>query len=456
VTDPVVDSLVGALGPRWVTTDPDVVLRHVVDWTGGVGAHRAVVVRPGDHDEVAAVVRICAAAGRPVVAQGGNTGLVWGSVPPEDGWVVLATDRLDGIEDLDPDAGQVSVGAGVTLGALADRLAGTGWRYGVDFGARDRATIGGTIATNAGGTGVFRHGDTRRQLLGIRAVLGDGSTVGHLRAVDKDNTGYALAALLAGSEGTLGVVTAARLRLVPDPPERCTALVTAGSPAAAVRAAWALRRRLPELEACELLGPGCAALVAERTGRADPTAGAPAALVVETAGEDAGALTERLGAALGGQPGLGDGAVAVDAARRVELWSLRHGITEALAATGPVLKLDVSLPASQLVATWDAVTTRLAQEVPTARLFAFGHVCDHNLHLNVVGLDAAGAAEVDRWVLALVARAGGSISAEHGIGRRRRDQLHLVRTDDELAAMAALQRAWDPAGILNPGALLAR
>ena len=441
------------VGERHVIVDDDLTLRATRDWTGRWGPNPAIVVRPGSTDEVSAVVAACADGAIPVVPQGGNTGLTGSSVPPEPGWVVLSTERLGTLGALDVVEGRIVVGAGVTLSSLATHISATRWRYGVDFGARDRATIGGSIATNAGGMWVFRHGTTRHQIVGIEAVLGDGSVISHLGGLGKDNTGYDLAALLCGSEGTLGVVTAASLRLIDGPPDRCTALLGFSDISAAANVAWGLRGGLPELEVAELLGPGCTRLVAAHVQGPDSMAGSPVSLLVETAGDDGSELGERLRQALESLHFEGASAVATDHATRAALWRFRDGITDALAATGPVLKFDVSIPATDLAQFCHEVGDLIGSQDRGAAVWVFGHVCDHNVHVNVTGLDPRVNPDVEDAVLGRVAELGGSISAEHGIGRSRRRHLSLVRTAAEIAAMRAVKRALDPAGILNPGVI---
>jgi FAD/FMN-containing dehydrogenase len=356
---------------------------------------------------------------------------------------VVCLGRLDGVRDVDADAGQLTAGAGATIAALAAAAGAAGWAYGVDWAARDSATVGGSVATNAGGIRVVRHGDTRAQLLGVEAVLADGSVVAHLGGLLKDNTGYHLPSLLCGSEGTLGIVTAARLRLVPRHEHRVVAFVGLGSVDDAVGLAGRLRRTVADLDAVEFLTDACQRLV-----------GAPLPLerehpvyvVVECAGHDD--PTSVLAAVVGDLPAAVAG--PAEPARRAELWRHREAITEAVNVIGPPIKLDVTLPASTL----GAFCTEVERAVPPdAVVWLFGHVADGNVHVNVTGVDP-GDESVDDTVLRLVVAHGGSISAEHGIGRAKRRWLHLARTPAELAAFTAIKRALDPQGILNPGVLL--
>ena len=441
-----VATLAGIVGPRHVLVDPDQRRGHEVDWTGRYRGTALAVVRPGSTDEVAEVLARCRRAGVAVVPQGGNTGLVGGSVPV-DGGVVVSTTRLDAIGPVDRDAGQVTVGAGTTLAAVQRAAAAAGWAYGVDFGARDAATIGGTIATNAGGHHVLRFGSTRRQVIGVEAVLADGRRIARLHGLVKDNTGYDLAGLLCGSEGTLAVLTAARLALVPAPGARTTALVGLESTAAAVAAVGRLRRQVPGLEAVELMLAAGIALVAEHLGRPPPFAPLPpAALLVEAEGPGA---ESALAAALAD---AGPVLVATDSVRRAALWRWRDAHTEAIATLGVPHKLDVTLPAAELARFLDDVAAAVHEVQPRARSWLFGHAGDGNIHVNVTGSDPDDPA-VDDAVLALVLERGGSISAEHGIGRAKAAWLARDRSPEEVDVMRSVKRAFDPDGILNPGVL---
>ncbi len=453
----VVGALQDMVGVAHVLVEPDVVAGYVVDWTGRFSGATPAVVRPGSTEEVAAVVAWCAAQGVAIVPQGGNTGLVGGGVPRHDE-VVLSLRRLDAIAPVEPLSGQVTVGAGATLEALQRHVAGAGLEVAVDLAARGTATIGGMVATNAGGTRVLRHGAMRAQVVGIEAVLGDGSIVSHLGGLLKDNTGYDLAGLLCGSEGTLGVVTTVRLRLVPAARERVAALVRLAGAADAVTALVAVRAGAPSLEAAELVFGDGVRLVADHVGIPVPFASAAANdayLLLEVVGTSD--PTDELVAALAPVEHLIlDTALAATTARRHELWAYRERHTEAINAVGVPHKLDVTLPLPALARFCTEVRDVVAAIAPHARAYLFGHIGDGNVHVNVVSrrTDHAVPDEVDGAVLALVARAGGSISAEHGIGVAKREHLHLGRSPAELAAFRAVKRALDPAGILNPGVLL--
>jgi len=449
-SDVVVRRLRDVVGPQ-VIADPDMTASYTTDWTGRFEGRTVAVVRPGSTDEVAGVIGVCRDLGVALVPQGGNTGLVGGGVPLE-GEVVMSLRRLQSLEPVDALAGQVTAGAGVALSALQQAAAACGWAYGVDMASRDSATVGGTVATNAGGIHVLRHGDTRAQVFGVEAVLGTGATISHLGGLVKDNTGYHLPGLLCGSEGTLAVVTAARLRLVQAMPCRTVAVLAFSTVARALDASAMLRRTLPTLEACELfLAPGlelvCSTmrlampfpvlhpvyLLVEVANRSDPT---------DTMGEAVDSLTDVLGVV-----------VATEDRRRSELWRYREAHTEAVNTLGPPHKLDVTLPLGSLAEFIDMVPDRVQSIDPGAQTWLFGHVGDGNIHVNVSGL-APDDDRVDESVLRMVGDFGGSISAEHGIGVAKKRWLGLSRSHAEVAAFRSIKRALDPDGVLNPNVLL--
>ena len=443
--------LIDVVGPSHLLTDPEVTASYVTDWTGRFVGATPAVVRPAGGEEVAAVVGAVRRYGFPVTVQGGNTGLVGGSVPLA-GEVVVSLGRLRTLGPVDRVAGQVTAGAGVTVADLADAAADAGWAYGVDLASRGSATVGGTVATNAGGLRVLRYGDTRAQLLGVEAVLGTGAVVSHLSGLLKDNTGYHLASLLCGSEGTLGVVTAARLRLVAPAPERVVALLAFAGPGPAVTAAAALRRDLGDLQAAELfLAAGLALVRRVRSLAAPFPAEHGAYLLVEAAsGVDP---TPGLASAIDSLAGVEAVAVATDSVRAAELWRYREDHTEAINTEGAPHKLDVTLPAGALAEFIERVPGTVAAVVPTARCWLFGHAADGNVHVNVTGVDPDDDT-VDRAVLELVAGYGGSISAEHGIGTAKRRWLALNRSPAEIETFRAIKRALDPDGVLSPRVLL--
>jgi FAD/FMN-containing dehydrogenase len=452
VTDPrLLATLRDAIGPSHVITDPDRTAAAARDWTGRFVGHTDAVVRPGTTEEVAAVVRACGESGVAIVPQGGNTGLVGGGVPLA-GELVLSLTRLIGLGPIDTSALQVTVGAGATLADVQRLAAGHDLAYGVDLAARETATIGGTIATIAGGVHVLRFGATRQQVLGVTAVLGDGSIVSHLAGLVKDNTGYDLAGLLCGSEGTLGIVTEARLRLVPRYEEVVVALVALDDVATAVDLVAQVRRSLASLSAAELFfDPGMQLVCASQQLAPPFPAAHPVYVLLEAM--DHRDPTDALAVTLQQLAGVRDVAVARDRARREQLWSYRELHTLAINTLGPPHKLDVTLPHGSLARFVGEASTAVMAVEPAATVWMFGHVGDGNVHVNVTGVGPDNPA-VDDVVLDLVAHHGGSISAEHGIGTAKKPWLHLNRSPSEIAAFRHIKNALDPHGILNPGALL--
>jgi FAD/FMN-containing dehydrogenase len=442
-------ALVDAVGAEHVrpgTEEPGA----CVDWTGRFVGESPAVVRPADTEQVAAVLAACSAAGATVVPQGGNTGLVGGSVPLK-GEIVLSLVRLRRLDDVDRSARQVTAGAGVTLGDLQQHARAAGFAYAVDLAARDTATVGGSVATNAGGVHVLRYGDTRRQLVGVEFALSDGRVVRHLSGLEKDNTGYDLAGLFCGSEGTLGVVTAARLRLVPRRAERVAALLAFAETADALAAAQAIRDRTPDLEAAELFFDDGMRLVCEAFSLTSPFADSSAVyLLIECAADDD--PTTRLGSLIEETP-ASDAAVAHDHDRRLALWSYRELHTSAINTVGAPHKLDVTIPLDRMPAFATEIRARIGELGPGVRVWLFGHALDGNLHVNVTGL-APDDERVEELVFPLVVSLGGSISAEHGIGTAKKRWLHLARTQTEIEVFRAIKLALDPAGILNPNVLL--
>ena len=442
------DRLASIVGNAQLLTDPDLRATYETDWTRRYSGKALAVVRPGSTDEVAEVLRTCTELGVGVVPQGGNTGLVGGSVP-RGGEVLLSTARLRGVGALDGDAGALTADAGATLAAVQQRAAAAGWAFGVDLAARDSATIGGMIATNAGGVNVLRHGPMRSQLLGVEAVLADGSVVRRLSGPAKDNTGYDLAGLLCGSEGTLAVITRARLRLVPQTPRRAVALLALPDTAAAVSLIADLRRRLPSLMAAELFFEAGLRLVLDHSGAAHPFASpAGAYLLLEAAAQSD--PTGDLSAVLEHVPG--EVLLASDESGRARLWQLRERHTEAIGAAGVAHKLDVSLPLDRLAGFVTRLGPTVEAAAPGARLVCYGHLADGNLHVNILG-PAADDESADEAVLGLVIELGGSISAEHGIGIAKAGWLLADRGAADVAAMRAVKRALDPMNVLNPGVL---
>jgi FAD/FMN-containing dehydrogenase len=447
----VIDELAALVGAEHVLTDPDVTRSYETDWTGRFSGSSLCVVRPGTTDEVASVLRLCSSAGQRVVVQGGNTGLVGGGVPA-GGEVVLSLTRLTEVGAVDVAAAQVTVGAGVTLATLQATARAHDLEFGVDLAARESATAGGLVATNAGGIRVLRYGSMRAQVVGLEAVLSDGSVLSRMAGLAKDGTGYDLVGLLAGSEGTLAVVTAVRVRLWPRLTERAVALLAMESTEAAVALLPSLRADLPSLSAAELFYGAGLALVRKHSGLAAPFAAEhPAYLLVECS--DRTDPLEQLAAVVENAEGLLDATVATDVAGQRALWAYRETHTESISAEGVPVKLDVSVPTSRLPELANALDATIRAVCPEAVPVVFGHVNEGNLHVNVLNTGDLHE-EVTDAVLQLVASLQGSISSEHGVGRAKAPWLALSRTPAEISAMQAVKRALDPTGTLNPGVLL--
>jgi FAD/FMN-containing dehydrogenase len=442
--------LAAVVGDAHVLTEPDLVDGYIWDWTRRYTGAACCVARPASAAEVAGVLRCCGEHGVPVVPQGGNTGLVGGSVPGPGprAAVLLSTRRLRGLGPVDTLAAQVTAGAGVTLAQLHAHAAAAGLEYGVDLAARDSATVGGTIATNAGGIHAIRYGPTRAQVLGIEAVLADGSVLSRLAGLAADNTGYDLGQLLTGSEGTLAVITAARLRLWPAEPVAAAMLAGVAGIAEAAELYAQIRAHIPGLRAAEYLEAAGLDLVRQAAGLPLPLSQPhPAYLLAEIAGlpEQAERLAD---VAL-----PDDTAVALDRGGRAALWAYRERHTEAISEAGIPHKMDVAVPLGRLAEFRRGLDGAVrAAGGPDCQVIVFGHIGMGNLHVNVLGPAPADEA-VDEAVLRLAAACGGTISAEHGIGRAKRGLLGLSRSAGEIAAMRAVRSALDPAGLLNPGVL---
>ncbi|MEZ0293072.1 MAG: FAD-binding oxidoreductase [Solirubrobacteraceae bacterium] len=437
-------ALRAAVGDAHVLCDDDARAGYETDWTGRFSGRARAVVRPADTAEVVAVVRACAEHGTAIVPQGGNTGMVGAGVP-RGGEVVVSLRRLGALGEIDRGSLQVDVWAGVTLAALQAHARRAGLDAAVDFGARDSATAGGLVATDAGGMRALRHGTVRARVAGLEAVLADGGVIDRTAGLLKDNAGYDLAALLVGSEGTLALITRVRWRLVPLLPARVAAIVPLASLGEAAGLLAELRPRLPSLEAADFFLDDGLDLVLDHLGVDAPVPRAPAYVVLECAASDD--PTAELAAALGDT----DAVVADSTAERERLWRLREAHTEAIAAAGVPHKLDVGVPPARLAAFADAARAAVAEVAPGARVILFGHLGDGNVHVNVLGTDDD---RVDAAVLRVAAEHGGTISAEHGVGVAKAAYLGLVRSEAELRAMRAVKRALDPAGVLNPGAVL--
>ena len=424
------------------------------------------VVRPKTRDEVAAILALCHAAGIPLVPQGGNTGLVGGQTPDDAEAIVLSLTRMDALRDLDPVSSTMTVEAGMTLQAAREAADGVDRLFPMWIAAGGSCTIGGNLATNAGGLNVIAHGNTRDLVNGIEVVLADGRVLSSLSKLKKDNTGYDLKNLFVGSEGTLGIITAAVLRLVPKPRSRATAFVAVADPQAALDLLDLARDRVGgEIEAFELIPRIALDFVRDAFGGREPLQGRhPWYVILELASQAETGLDAPLLALLeeGAERGLvRDATVAASLDQAEALWALRENVSEAQKHFGGSIKHDVSVPVARVPAFLAEVEPAVQAVVPGARLCAFGHLGDGNIHCNVqqpAGADKA--AFLARWdevaevVHGIVVRYGGSISAEHGIGRMKRELLAHVKDPVALATMRAIKATLDPKGILNPGKLL--
>lgn len=448
---------------RVVTPVPDA---FVTDWLGRRGS-ADVLVRPTTVEQVSRTVAICRDFGAAIIPMGGNTGLVGSTIADlaQPTVVVSLAELTDCV--VDARAGTAIVGSGVTLADLQQAAVAAGWYYGVDLAARDSATVGGTIATNAGGMHVCAYGSTRAQLMGIQAVLADGSVIDDLRGLPKDNTGYSLRDLLCGSEGTLGIVTAACLKLHRPPGPPLTLGFPVDSLAAAIDIAHAAstsfrllagevvdgrswRDSAPSLGARDPIADvaaGYILIVELDIGRTDPES------AVDTLAADLTHAAESALTSAAGAISVDEVVVAVDEPERRALWRVREGQAEwwtTLRAGGRVLhKYDITLPLPAL----DSAVGRIGRELSTRvdRWGVFGHVVEGSLHLQATSEPDL---TLDRTVLSIVSEFGGSLSAEHGVGRDKAEMLSLRRSPVELAAMTAVKRALDPTGLFNPGAIL--
>jgi FAD/FMN-containing dehydrogenase len=445
------DALGEVVGAQHVLSDPELKAAYERDYTGRYEGRARLVVRPADTAQVAGVMTTCARRRVAIVPQGGNTGLVGGGVP-RDQEVVVSLRRLNEVGEVDTAVGQVTVGAGVTLAALQSAAHSAGQDAGLDFGARDSCTIGGVVACDAGGARALRHGTARAHVAGLEAVLADGSVISRLAGLRKDNAGYALPALLVGSEGTLGIVTRVRWRLVPLLSSRVAALVPLGSARAAAELLAALRTGAPSLESCDFFLDEGLQLVLDHQHRQSPlSTRAPVYVLAECAARTD--PTEELAAALQ-SAGIEDALVADDTTSREGLWRLREGHTDAINAAGIPHKLDVGVPLGQLDRFLDAVPDAV-QAAGGERVILFGHLGDGNVHVNVLGA-APDDTRVDDAVLELALLCGGTISAEHGVGVEKAGWLERARGRADVAAMRSVKHALDPDDLLNPGAVLPR
>ncbi|WP_234826044.1 FAD-binding oxidoreductase [Sinorhizobium meliloti] len=457
--DALLDQLRTICGPAAVLTATGDVEPYAVDWKRSFVGSPLCVVRPSNTGEVAAIVAACGMHGASIVPQGGNTGLAGGATPDtSSSQVLLSLNRLSRIRSLDPVSMTVEVEAGAILQSVKEEAAKRDRMLPVSLAAEGSATIGGIVSTNAGGVNVLRYGMTRALVLGLEVVLADGTIVDGLRHLRKDNAGYDWKQLFIGAEGTLGIVTAAVLRLVPMPRHSVTAVLSvAGVETAIALYAKAQSEIGDVLSAFELISGDAIALVEKHAGLKRPIAAGEWFLLIEAGSSLTGlevAMEALLAAAF--EEGLAlDGVVAASHQQAQSLWALREHVTEAEAREGHSLKHDISVPLTAVPAFLADARAAVAAVSGAARLNVFGHLGDGNLHYNVLLGSEDDPAAVNRAVHDAVVCHRGSISAEHGLGEYRVGEWQRTKAAAEQALAHAIKQAIDPAGLFNPGKVLA-
>lgn len=456
----VVAALTAALGAA-VLSGPDVPSRNETDWSTVPGQRPLAVVRPSTPAGVAHAMAICAAHGVAVVAQGGLTGLAGGATPVP-GAVVISLEHLRGIEEIDRDAATMTVKSGTPLEVVQHAADEAGFFFALDLGARGSCTVGGNLSTNAGGNRVIRYGMMRELVLGLEAVLPDGTLLTSLNKMLKNNAGYDLKQLFIGSEGTLGIVTRIVLRLHPKPACTAAALCGLASFADVLSLLASARRGLgPQLSAFEVMWPDYWQVATRMVkGVRDPLPGAHAFYVlVEAQGSDAAADPPRFQAWLEQcveQAMVADAALAQSVADLRSFWATRDAAAEFGQVLGRHVAFDIGLPVGAMEAYAVACKSALATAIPGCRSLFYGHIADGNMHIiaHVPGAAPQPIAAINDIVYELVRRQGGTVSAEHGIGLSKKPYLRFTRSPEELALMRTIKRAIDPRGLLNPGKVI--
>ena len=456
------------VGPAYVLTAPADVEPYLVDWRGRYHGAARAVVRPGSTDEVAAVVRLCAAARVPVVPQGGNTGMCGAATPGADGEaIVVSLTRMNRVRNIDVANATLTIDAGATLVQAQAAAQAQGMLFPLSLASEGSCTVGGNLSTNAGGTAVLRFGNMRELVLGLEVVLADGQVWDGLRGLRKDNTGYDLKQLFVGAEGTLGIITAAVLKLFPAARSRATALVAVPDADAAVKLLTSLKQSLADrLTAFELMNALSLSLSRKHHPQLpDPLPGHAWYVLVQADDPAGNAMLEQqfedaLGRAV--EDGLVlDATVAQSETQRNDLWALRENISEGQRREGLNIKHDISLPVSAIPQFLRDAESALNEALPRPRFVIFGHLGDGNLHYNLSApegvlpqafLDEQPSA--NRIVHDLVHATGGSISAEHGIGQLKRDELCRYKPAVEIELMTRIKAALDPLALMNPGKVL--
>lgn len=461
-----IEAVVGAAG---IVQDPERMGRYLSDWRNAHRGTAALIVRPASTDEVAAVVRLCHAHRVALVPQGGNTGLCGGSIPDASGeQVVLSLTRMTRIREVDPANATITAEAGVILQTLQEAAARAGRLFPLSLGAEGSCTVGGNLATNAGGTAVLRYGNMRDLALGLEVVLPDGQVWNGLRGLRKDNTGYDLKHLFIGSEGTLGIITAAVLKLYPAVRSLTTAWVAVPSASAAVELLGCIRGLCGDrLTGFELMSRQSVDFVLRHVaGCSDPFGDShPWYVLIELSDTQPDAplnalLETGIGEALEREWAI-DAVLASSEAQVAALWAMREGISEAQNHEGPSLKHDISVPVSCIPQFIEKTDKRLHEQFPGVRIVAYGHVGDGNLHYNIskpVGSDDESFKAQHDAIMHVIYEAtasfNGSISAEHGLGQAKRAAAMQYKDPLELQLMRALKSTIDPNGLMNPGKVL--
>ena len=463
-----IEQLAAIVGADNVLTAATDMAPHLTDWRGRYHGAARCVVRPATTAEVSAVVRACAQAGVAMVPQGGNTSHCGASIPDEGGEAVLISlSRMNKIRVVDPANNTLTVEAGCVLQAVQDAALDAGRLFPLALAAEGSCQIGGNLSTNAGGVQVLRYGNTRELTLGLEVVLPSGEVWNGLRGLRKDNTGYDLKQLFIGAEGTLGIITAAVVKLFPLPQATATAWLAIASPHVAVRLLGELQSAFgASLTACELVSDVSLGLVLKNIrGAQAPLAVSPWYLLVELSG--AGTV-DALNTALEGFLGqslesgaISDGVLAQSGEQAKRLWALRESISEAQKIEGFSIKHDISVPISRIGDFVERADAALSQAFPGIRIVTFGHLGDGNLHYNQSKPEAgenaafiAAQSQVNELVHDIVHQLGGSISAEHGIGQLKRDELLRYKSPLEMDLMRSIKRTLDPQGLMNPGKVL--
>jgi FAD/FMN-containing dehydrogenase len=455
----VVDHLIESLGPDRVVVGPDIPPRNHADASGLEPTPPAALILPRSTEDVAAALKICHAYRQPVVTQGGLTGLA-GGAHPKAGEIALSLERMSGIEEIDPASATLTALAGTPLALVQQAAEDAGFLCGIDLGARGSCTIGGNIATNAGGNQVLRYGMARRNTLGLEVVLADGTVVRSLNKMLKNNAGYDWSQMFIGSEGTLGVVTRAVLALQPKPQELQTALCAVNGFDDALATLRSLEQRFPgSLLVFEAMWRDFLEVATGRIGLPAPFETEHNILLLVEASAEGAAGAERFETALAELHECGllrDAIVAKSSQDRARLWAYRESPSEYGRIFPKLVGFDVSIPRVRMGEAVAALRQDIAAGWPQAIQVYFGHIADSNLHVIAAmpNLDDRMKHEVEAAVYERVASFAGSVSAEHGIGRNKRPYLRLSRTDPELALMSTIKRALDPAGILNPSRVL--